>query len=338
MPEGRILRGDFAPQVERPTGPDIIDILAGLVLPTNGGVLHVAAVGNEEIIVLCQIQELLAAIRKKFHTPCDLFPAVNVKAHIHDLGVEMEVYAVALQVLDYGEDHGLILVILCEAQGPQVGQAVDMVDKALHVAFHLQRAVAVVEGKHCPPVCPEVAVKHFCIQHIRDAFFLQLFIRREDQACQLHGSLVAEAEFSICVGVLPLLLRHPAEGVVGVSLVQPVILIENTDTLRLNRGDGAEQIPHDLEMVIHFAAAAHDIADLRIVPSVACAACNRITVEEVNVFSGHLCVAHQEASGGKGGKTRTDKVGRFVFDPFRLQGPGKGFIISTGIVHEITSF
>ena len=91
-------------------------------------------------------------------------------------------------------------------------------------------------------------------------------------------------------------------------------------------------------MVIHFSAAAHDVADLRIVPSVTGTSGNRVAVEEMDVLSGHLCVTNQKTSGREGGKPGSHEIGRFVFDPFRLQRAGKGFIISTGIVHEITSF
>ena len=43
-------------------------------------------------------------------------------------------------------------------------------------------------------------------------------------------------------------------GVVGVLLVQPVVLVQNADSLGLDGGDGVEQVPHDLEVVIHLPA------------------------------------------------------------------------------------
>ena len=134
--EGGILRGDLAPQIEGPAGTDLLDVLAGLVLPADGGVLHVAAVRDEKIVTFGQIQELLAAVHEELHTLCDLSPIVDIKADVHDLGVEMELRTMALQILDHGEDHGLILVVLRETQRPQIRQTVDMVDEALHVTLH----------------------------------------------------------------------------------------------------------------------------------------------------------------------------------------------------------
>ena len=69
---------------------------------------------------------------KQLHAPGSLFAVADVKVHVHHLGVEVELGPVILQVLYHGQDHGLILVIPGKAEGPQIGQAVDMVNEALH--------------------------------------------------------------------------------------------------------------------------------------------------------------------------------------------------------------
>ena len=249
----------------------------------------------------------------------------------------MELRAVALQIFDHRQDHGLILVVLCEAQRPQIRQTVDMVDEALHIALHFQRAVAGVEREHRPPVGPEIAAQHLVVQNVRDPLSFQRFVRRENQLGQLQRGLVAQAELSVRMRVLALLLGHAAEGIIGVGLVQPVILIQDADTLRLDGRDGAEQVPHDLKMVVHLAPAAHDIADLRVVPAVAGAAGDGVALKEVDVLAGHLRVAHEEAARGERRQTGADKIGGFVLNALRLFRTGEGLIVTAGIIHGNTS-
>ena len=63
-------------------------------------------------------------------------------------------------------------------------------------------------------------------------------------------------DLPILLGILAAVDGGTAEGLVGVLLIQPVILVQHAGTLGLQRGDGAEQIPHDFEMVVHLTAAA----------------------------------------------------------------------------------
>ena len=151
---------------------------------------------------------------------------------------------------------------------------------------------------------------------------------------QFHGCLVAQTELPVCMRILPLLFRDTAEGIVGISFIQPVIFIQHRNTLCFDRGDGAEQIPHDLEMVVHFAAPAHHIPHFGILPAITGTACDWIAFDKVNVFSWHLRIAYQEASCGQRGQTSTNKIGGFLFNSFRLQRTGKSFIVTAGIIHD----
>ena len=75
----------------------------------------------------------------------------------------------------------------------------------------------------------------------------------------------------------------------------------------LQRGDGAEQVPHDFEMVIHLTAAAHDIADIVLV-AVAGTAGQRVLLKHMDVVALHLAVTDQVAGGSQGRQTGADEV------------------------------
>ena len=128
--------------------------------------------------------------------------------------------------------------------------------------------------------------------------------------------------------ILPLFFCNPAKRIIGVFLVQPVILVENTDSFCLNRWNGTEQIPHYLKMVIHFATAAHDITDLRVVPSVAGTTSDRIAFKEMNIFTRHLCITHEKTSRRECRKSGPDEIGGFMINSFRLFRAGKRLIVT----------
>ena len=106
-----------------------------------------------------------------------LRPGLQSNIHVRDLNAEVELHAVALQVLDHGQDHGLILVVLGEAQRLEVGQTADVVDIALDIELHLQGAVPVFKGEHRAPVEPEVGVQHLVVEEVGDALVLKLLVR-----------------------------------------------------------------------------------------------------------------------------------------------------------------
>ena len=181
MAKGRVLRGDLPPKIEGSARLDLRPVFAGFVLAANGGVFHIAAVGDEQIVVLGQIQPPRLIVRQQLHAPGHLSAIGDLKAHIHDLCVEVELCAMIFQVLYHRKDHGFVLVVLGESERTKIRQPVDMMDEPLHIALHLQRAVAVVEGEHRAPVGPEVAVQHLRAQYIRDAPVGQRLIGREEQ-------------------------------------------------------------------------------------------------------------------------------------------------------------
>ena len=256
-----------------------------------------------------------------------------VELHVDHLHAEVELHARLFQILHHGQDHALVLVVTGEAQGLEVRQAADVVDVALNVQLHFQRAVPVLEGEHGAPVQPEVAVQNFVVKEISDALVLQLLIGGEEQLHDLHGALVGDVELAVGVRVLAPVDRGAAQRVVGVVLVEPVVLVQHADAFRLNGGNGVEQIPHDFEMVVHFTAAAHHVADILILPAVARAAGGGAFFQNVDVVALHLAVADQIAGRRQGRKAAAHDIGGLLIHALGLAGTGKGFVIAAGIIH-----
>ena len=138
------------------------------------------------------------------------------------------------------------------------------------------------------------------------------------------------------MGILAAVDGGTAQGEVGVLLVQPVILVQHAGTLGLQRGDGVQQIPHDLEVVVHLAAAAHHIADIVLV-AIAGAAGQCVLFKHMDVLALHLAVAHQIAGSGQGCQTGADDISGFMIHALRLFGVCKSFVVATGIVHKKAS-
>ena len=246
----------------------------------------------------------------------------------------MELYAGLFQIFHHGQNHGLILIVFGKAQGLEVRQAADVVDITLEIQLHFQGAVPVFEGEHGAPVEPEIAGEDLVVKNIGDALVLQILVGSEEQLHDLLGALVGNGELAVGVGVLTAFLRGAAEGVVGVGLVEPVIFVQHADAFGFNGGNGVEQIPHDLEMVVHFPAAAHDVAHVFELPSIAGAAGALILFQNVNMLALHLAIAHQIAGGRQRGKAAADDVGGLVVYAFGLAGTGKRLIIAAGIIHN----
>ena len=338
MAEGRILRGDLAPHVPAAAGFDLGVVGGRLVLAAAGGIFDAAAVGDEDEVVLGEVDGVFLAVAEDVDALGELVGRVGaVELHVHDLHAVVELDTEALEILDHREDHGLILVVLREAQRLEVGQTADVVDIALDIELHLERAVPVFKGKHRAPVEPEVRVQNLVVKEVGDLLVLQLLVRREEQLHDLHRALVGDVELAVGVRVLPAVHSRTAQRIVGVLLVEPVILVENAHAFGLDRRNRVEQVPHDLEVVVHLAPAAHDIAEIFKFVSVARAAGKISLFQNMHPFALHLRVTHQIAGGGQRGKTAADNICRFLVDALGLFGSCKRFIVAAGIIHKITS-
>ena len=328
--EGGILCGDLLPQIPAVAGLDGGVEAGSLILCTHGAAFHAAAVGDEQQIVLGQVDVGGLALVLHGDRACQLAALLDVKLHIRDLGVVVELHAKAFQIVHHRQDDGLVLVIAGKAQSGKVRQTTDVVDIAFEVQLHLQRAVPVLESEHGAPVQPEVGVEHLVIEEIGDLFILQLLVRSKEQLHDLHGALIGQAELAISVSILAAVDGGTAQGEVGVLLVQPVILVQHAGTLGLQRRDGVQQIPHDLEVVVHL------IADIVLV-AIAGAAGQCVLFKHMDVLALHLAVTHQIAGSGQRSQTGADDISGFMIHALRLFGVCKSFIIATGIVHKKAS-
>ena len=81
-------------------------------------------------------------------------------------------------------------------------------------------------------------------------------------------------------------------------------------------------------MVVHLAAAAHNIADVCDQIAVQRAAGLIVFLQDMNVTSGHLRVPDKEAGGAQRGKAASDQIGGLVLDAFGPDRACKRFIIS----------
>ena len=212
-----------------------------------------------------------------------------------------------------------------------------MVHEAGDVAFHLQGRVPVLEGEHGTPVQPEVRVQHLVGEVLGDDLVLEVLLGGEEQVHNLHAGFVRQIEAVVGMGVLAAVHRGAAQGVVGVALVQPIVVVEHAYVRILDGGNVAEQVPHHLEVVVHLAAAAHGVAEARVVPAVAAAAGARPSLQDVDALAGHLPVAHEEARGRQPRQTAAHDVGRLAIHPLGLQGMGEGLVVAAGIVHGTSS-
>ena len=337
MAERGVLRGNLAPHVPAAAGFELGVVRCGHVLAAHRGIFHAAAVRDEDQIVFRKVNAVFLAVVNHFDALCDLLAVAAVEEHIRDLRAEMELHAVALEVLHHRQDHRLILVVLREAKGLEVGQTSDVVDIALNVELHLQRAVPVFKGEHRSPVEPEIRVQDLVVKVIGDLLVLKLLVRREEQLHDLHRALVGNIKLAIGVCVLSALFRGAAKRIVGVLLVEPVILVENAHALGLNGGNRVEQVPHDLEMVVHLAAAAHHVAEVFKLIPVARAAGKIALLQNMHPLALHLCVAHEIAGRRQSSKAAADNIRRFLVNALGLLGSCKRFIVAAGIIHNIAS-
>ena len=210
-------------------------------------------------------------------------------------------------------------------------------DIAAEVTLHLQCAGPTLECKHGLPVQPEVCAPEGLGQHLGNLLVLQILFGGQEQLGQGQSRRLIQLEFSIRVGVLTAVDGGAAERIVGVVLVEPIILVQYGNAGGLNGGNIPEGIPHDLKMVVHFTATAHEEALGDVLAAVAAAAGQIQLLQQMNVLALHLTVPHQIEGCGETGQTGADDISGFFIHTLGLLGVGKGFISACGIIHKITS-
>ena len=159
--------------------------------------------------------------------PGSFFLGCDIKNHIGDSGVILELDAVGLQVLHHWKDQGLVLVIFCELKRRQIRESADVMDETLDIKLHLQSAVPILKGEHGSPVEPEIGSEKFLCEDVVYLFVIQILILCEEELHDLHSGFVAESEFIIRVGILASVLCHTHERVIGVFFIQPVKFVQD---------------------------------------------------------------------------------------------------------------
>ena len=338
MSEGRILSCDIFPQRPYTTGTDLCITVWCVVLVTVDRALCTASVSDENIIILCKKDTLLHIFYLAFDSSGDLFAILEIKDHVCDLSIKLEVNTCILQIFFHGKDQGFVLVVLGEFQGAEIRKTCNVVDKTLEVKLHLQSTVPVFKCEHGSPVQPEGGIKHFIIEYIFDGFIVKILILCHKKLHDLHTAFLAQVKFSVSMCILSTIDGCTAERIVRIVLVQPVELVQNRSTRFFKRRNTAEKIPQALEMVFHLTTATHDISSGRIKDSIAGTAGNIHGFQDVDMITWHLCVSYQEACSSQGSKTASYNVGMLVVHTFRFFRTGKGFVVTVGIINPFAVF
>ena len=91
-------------------------------------------------------------------------------------------------------------------------------------------------------------------------------------------------------------------------------------------------------MVFHLTAASHDVTACRIKDSVTGTAGNIHSFQNVDVGTGHLCIADEEAGSSERSKSASYDVCMFVINAFRLFRTGESLVVSVCIIDTFTVF
>ena len=132
---------------------------------------------------------------------------------------------------------------------------------------------------------------------------------------------------------LPALVSGPAQGVVGVVLVDLVKVFKDRGALDIERRDRAHQIPQALVVVLHLALAAEEEAFLWVLDAVQAAAADIARLVDGDAFAIHLPVADQKARRRERGDATADEIGRLPVHALRLAGTNERFVVTITVEH-----
>ena len=121
MTEGRILGRDAPPHIPAATLFQLRLVRSGSVLRTQSRVLHAATRCDKDQILLNKIDLFLSGFKLQGEATSKLLTGANVKLHINNLGIVVELYACLLQIGHHGQDHGFVLIVTGKAESLEVG-------------------------------------------------------------------------------------------------------------------------------------------------------------------------------------------------------------------------
>ena len=93
------------------------------------------------------------------------------------------------------------------------------------------------------------------------------------------------------MGIFAALLGSPAERVVWIVFVEPVVLIKYRDARCFNGWNVSKHIPHALKVVVHLAATTHIETLAYIFAAIAASARKLKLLEQVNSCTLYLAIA-----------------------------------------------
>ena len=193
----------------------------------------------------------------------------------------------------------------------------------------------VLEREHGLEVVPEVGVEGLIGEELVDGLAIEVLVLHEHDFQDFHLGLVGHVELLVRSGVLTAVAGNTAVGEVRVSLVQALVGVEDGDVLVVAGGDVLEEVPHALEVVVHFTAAGDDVALAGDEHTVAGTAGDGTSFVNGDVFAGHFRVTDQEAGRCKAGDTGTDDDGMFVFDVFGRNGGAAGLVVTVAVIEAL---
>src|SRR5699024_9991378 len=128
------LSGDGLPHVPRFAAAVVNDRqVRGMSLVAVTGSIGAAAVGNEDEIILDQVDGLLLTVFYIDDLLCDLLITFGLYNDIFYIHTVLDLHAMILKIFYQRQDHALVLVVFGETQGAEIRQAVNM----MHIAAEI---------------------------------------------------------------------------------------------------------------------------------------------------------------------------------------------------------
>ena len=268
MSKCRILTGNIFPERPASAVSDFRISRRGMILITVNRSFRTASIGNKYKIIFRQRNFLCLAMYLAFNGSGCLLLSLHLKTDIGHFRSELELHPCPFQIFLHRKNERFILIISGKFQCGEIRQSTDMVNKSLEIPLHLQGTVPVFKCKHRTPVKPEIRTKYFVIKDILNRLIIEIFVFHKEQLHDLHAALLTQTEFAIGMGILSPVHGCTAQRIVGIMFVQPIVFIQYRCIRHFQRRNASEQIPQTFKMILHLAAATHDIASGGIVNTV----------------------------------------------------------------------
>ena len=287
-----------------------------------------ATVGYEHKVAFHKVDRTFFAVFDVFDLLCRFLLSVYFENYVFNVDTVFDFNSVRFEIFLQRQNQAFILIILRETKRGEIGKPVDMMDVSLKISLHFERRIPSVEGEHRLPIQPEIAVPEIIVEEIAYLLIFESLFGSHEELAYLHSRFFVKPEFAVGASVFAAVYRCSAKRIVGVFFVESVIFVEYGKTGIFERGNVSEHFPHNLEMVVHFSAAAHIITRSGDCSSVARTARYIEFFQKVNMLAFHLTVSHKEERRRKARKPRADYISRFTVYALRFFRTSKCLIVS----------